>query len=316
MKRLLLLLSGFIFLFPSLAYSRGRIDPKDRVWYGYTFVFWAVFILLYFLYSRYKNAKNKKAFLRSSFMQSVFWPAIMIFVVFALMNLFGPRMTIETTTHQEQMKQLPQTGEENVWRKKVERDFTNPDLTYEYIKYHYSKNPTEEENYELLNFYRDKILAADPAYRNIGYLGLAYCSYQGKGYKEGMLHLKSISDRKLKYVNYLKGCVFLEEADTSNAISFLKKELTLFGNKNENTIRVLTEVYLAQHDYKAIYPLIKEYNAGPYISMNELRKIYIINNDIVEYTYLEGQRVTSYLSVTVFLSAFLIPLHGSIIYTK
>jgi RsiW-degrading membrane proteinase PrsW (M82 family) len=293
---------------PSIVLARGKtpLTEGERMVSICIIISFPILIWAWFVYYRYQRTKDKRKFLRSSFMQAIFYPVIMTFLVLIFVNLISPSQVVKNEIKKKISHEDLLIKEQGL-RKKVEENFTNPDLTFEYIRFHYQNAKEAENDYEIVNFYHDKIQADDPIYRDVAFIGLAYCDFQLKKYDEALAELNNIYDTKFPYQNYIKGCIYLEKLDTLKAIASLKSELAIRKN-SEGAAIVLAEVYKAQLAYKELYEMIEIYHVDKYLPRSFVRKIYIVNNDVAEYILIEFSIIYSYISITIFISALLITL--------
>ena len=214
-SRFLFCVISFLLLSPSISYGRyGRsgVKGEDAIWYLYTFIFWAVLIFIIYISYSYKKSINKKVFLKSSIVQSFFWPVIMIFTVLIVVNLIAPK-----SPPKKQTSPKYDFAEEMRLEGEVKDHFKIADNTYDYVEVHFKNFGKDTNQFRILNFYYDKTLADDPEYRDVGYLGLAYIAYKMYKDEECLSDLNKISNQNLKYVNYLRGALYEEEISTVRA---------------------------------------------------------------------------------------------------
>jgi len=298
----------FLLLF-TLSLSVFARSEEEEAWRFqiriYTFIFWGVVISAWYVYYKYQKARDKKRFLESSFIRAVFYPLAMVFLVVGLVNFIAPKGYVQPK-EPVQKKEIYTLESEAKWREKVENDFLNPDNSYEYIKTHYSIKRNYDTDFEIVNYYEDRTNFDEENYRDIGNLGLAYCYFKLGKQEEILVRLNKIADKKLKYVNYLKGCNYLDLYDTAKAIVYLNNEVKMFGAQNPTAILVVSEVYRVQKNYTGLYELNKNYSAILNLSKHELRKIYIANNDIFNYAVIQMKLIFENVTITIALFSLLI----------
>lgn len=287
---------------------------KRTFFAGRSFFFWMlVGLCLYFLYL-YKSSRDKKHFLHSPFNRTVLISLSLFTTSFLFVNLF---LSDQVTVRQEKIVEKKQPIAELLLQEAsklayAENHFKNIELHYQLIHEHFKipKSWTGDnhivqyrDDYDISNFYFNRLFFDDSLYVDIGRLGLGMIHYYQGNFTKSLDFLSKINTDTLPYTNdYLARC-FLNLGDTTKAI--LNFELACLNKNSEyhSSMNHLVELYSARNLDDKLLLLATNPETQQFIPQEIAERVYVKYHKIILYGYHILNILKSNFKVTGFIGA-------------
>lgn len=174
---------------------------------------------------------------------------------------------------------------------------TNPDIHYEFVKYHYlQRNPDlsppdpfafAAEEVRLFDYYSELSESPNDTLHDIGHLFLAaYCLGQSTpDYSGASFHLRLIEDPTRKYVNYYAGKIVLIGAGSPEAEKHFLSEIRNKGFK-EGAYEYLAIIYDLEDKDTALNKLVYS-GAADFVPEDLRARVYYQEKDLLRFYQLK-----------------------------
>ncbi|GAB4299678.1 MAG: hypothetical protein Kow0068_23140 [Marinilabiliales bacterium] len=248
----------------------------------------ASYLIVYFN-NKLKNKSIKRHFIltlkNNPLIIVVFFAGIAIFTVnilFTEPQISDPFQMIKYGKKRN-IPEMVEKGYENL----ILKDFKNPELHYNYIKYHFErksskrigKNIIMRNDNDIVSFYNYLKYRDDDTLVYIGHLGHACCLFFQKKYYSTIVYIKNHSELDKPFENYLVGSSFYKLGQISIAERYLLRELKIKNGYYKGSIETLGNLYVKSKWKNSTVKTIYQPQYRKYINYNDLKNLAFLNQD-------------------------------------
>lgn len=301
-----------VFMAPFLAMAEE--SSKRTFFAGRSFFFWMlVGLCLYFFYL-YTSSRDKRHFLHSPFNRTVLISLSLFAGSFLFVNVF---LSDQATVKKIEIVEEKQPPAELLLQEAsklayAENHFTNVEMHYNLIRAHFEipqswKGENQviqyRDDFDISNFYYNRLFFDDTLYVDIGRLGMGMISYYQGNYKKALGYLEDIQYDTLAYTNNFLARTYLKLEDTTNAI--LNFELACQKKNSEylSSMHNLVELYSARNLDDKLLLLAINPETQHFIPQEIAERVYVKYNKIVLYGYHILNILKANFKITGFIGA-------------
>jgi RsiW-degrading membrane proteinase PrsW (M82 family) len=304
-----------IFLMPIFTHAQEVV--KQTFFIGRSFYFWALIVLMLYYFYLYKKSKTKEKFFKTTISKIILSSLALFLSAFLFVNVYlKDTRFIETSIAKDQPIISKILQEEKVKLELAEQQFTNIDLHYELIQQHFQipvswkedQTRFHRDDYDLSNFYYDRLFFSDSLYVNIGRLGLGIINYHNHDYSLALKYLHGISIDTLPYFKTYLAKTYLQLGDTSNAIQYFELATTVPNKEYQNSMANLIELYSAKNLEDKLLSLAINPSTQAFIPTRLAQELYFKYNHLLLYSYQIFHIFSVNFKITGFIAAISILL--------
>lgn len=285
-------ISALFFLFfiaaPGVSYA-SQLTAREAVLLRIaTYSFWLVFIGLAYLSYQYQQCNDKKAYLRSGPVRSVFFALGMTIISVLMINIFAPSKIEKVTGLPEiSSRETKVLFNDKDLLAEVEMDLLNIDLHLKYIHNHFSLPVTDDkgnarDDSSIENFYY--FLSQNPTteYSDIGKLGIGICLYYKNDLSGSLQYFNEVSDVNLVAYNYYLGVVHSKVGKDSISVYYFLKEVKNNGWK-DSCYKALVPILAKNKRDTELLKILQDSVGKKYISPSMQAALYFKDGSIIDY---------------------------------
>ncbi|WP_028978353.1 PrsW family intramembrane metalloprotease [Sporocytophaga myxococcoides] len=277
---------------PFLLFAEG----KKTFFVGRSLYFWVLLgggVYIFYLYHINKN--EKKEFFKIPFVRSLSLSLILLLFSFFAINFFikEPDL-IKSPTEAFDEEYLPVKDlnqKEDLYIRKLEISFSDPDLNFECIQNHFRIPQSWEENnryyerddYTLLNFFSDRLNFSDSAYVDQARLSIGLYKYFSDSLPSAISYFNSVSNRNLPYLNYYLAVTYLKIGDTLEAKKVFSKAIQINDVFYNAAFEEYTQLLEKYNDEEGVKKLLYTAKTEKFVPFQMATKFYFLNGDYFKY---------------------------------